>query len=155
MDGPPPKRNALEASGHVATAYPEAFARRLAGLRKRAADGEFDVVDFGVRQTTLGPGCRAALRHGQTHRDEFVYVLQGELVLADDDGELTLLKGTCTGLRAGAKGQHVVNRTGKEAVYLEIGDRLPGEDAGQSEDDLIAEHDGTNWNFRRRNDDQI
>jgi uncharacterized cupin superfamily protein len=40
------------------------------------------LTKFGVNLVTLGPGGQSALRHWHTLEDEFVYVLEGEVVLA-------------------------------------------------------------------------
>ena len=47
--------------------------------------------DFGVNLMTLPPGGWSSQRHWHSHEDEFVYVLEGELTLVEDDGE-TLLR---------------------------------------------------------------
>ncbi|XKH35301.1 cupin domain-containing protein [Azospirillum doebereinerae] len=37
--------------------------------------------------TRLDPGASSALRHWHSRQDEFVYVVEGELVLVTDAGE--------------------------------------------------------------------
>jgi uncharacterized cupin superfamily protein len=64
------------------------------------------------------------MRHWHTHEEEFVFVLEGEVVLRTDAGEQVLKAGTCAGFAAGAKdGHQLINRSDKPAVYLEISNR--------------------------------
>lgn len=52
-------------------------------------------------------------------------------------GETVLHPRMCMGFSAGdPEGHHLVYRTAEEAVYLEVGDRLPGDAASYPEDDL-------------------
>jgi uncharacterized cupin superfamily protein len=60
------------------------------------------------------------------HIDEFVYVLEGELVLVEDGGETILLAGDCAAFPKGSgNGHHMINRSSTVAVYLEVGSRQP------------------------------
>jgi len=64
------------------------------------------------------------MRHWHTHEDEFVFVLEGELVLRTTEGEQTLKAGMCAGFAAGVPdGHQLVNRTDRPAHYLEISNR--------------------------------
>ena len=92
------------------------------------------LTQFGVNLTRLPPGAWSAQRHWHTHEDEFVYVLEGELVLITDAGEETLHAGDSAGFRGGEQdGHHLVNRSDRDAVYLEVGSRIP-EDGGEYPD---------------------
>ena len=42
------------------------------------------------------------MRHWHTHEEEFIFVLEGELVLRTNAGEQTLKAGACAGFPAGA-----------------------------------------------------
>ena len=93
---------------------------------------------LGVNLVRLGPGGQSALRHWHTLDDEFVYVLEGEVVLVTDGGEQVLGPGTCAGYPAGSRdAHHFVNRSARPAVYLEIGDNTPGDNAFYPDDDLM------------------
>jgi uncharacterized cupin superfamily protein len=82
------------------------------------------LTQFGVNLTRLPAGAWSSQRHWHSAEDEFVYVVQGELVLVTDDGEEILRVGDCAGFRAGTPdGHHFQNRTTQEAVYLEVGSR--------------------------------
>ena len=92
----------------------------------------------GVNLVTLGPDGQSALRHWHTLEEEFVYVLEGEVVLVTNDGEQTLRAGQCAGYPAGSRdGHHFVNRSARPARYLEIGANVEGDQAFYPDDDLM------------------
>lgn len=123
--------------------YPEPFRSRMGDRPKRRLGNACGLTRFGVNLVTLGPGAQSALRHWHTAEDEFVYVLEGELVLVTDDGEQKLHAGDCAGYPAGRRdGHHFINRSGAPARYLEIGDRTKGDFAIYPDDDLMWVEDG-------------
>ena len=122
-----------------ASNYPEPFAARVAGRQKQVLGDVFGLKNFGVNRTTLKPGAMSALRHWHGVQDEFVYVLSGHPTLVTDGGETALRPGMCMGFKGGdPDGHHLVNRSAEDVVYLEIGDRLPGDSAEYPDDDLKA-----------------
>jgi uncharacterized cupin superfamily protein len=128
---------ALPAKG---SSYPPAFAALMKGRDKRPLGDLFGLKNFGVNITRLAPGGVSALRHFHRTQDEFVFILHGHPTLVTDVGETPLAPGMCAGFRAGSgDGHQLVNRTAEEAVYLEIGDRSPGDAATYPDDDLKAE----------------
>jgi uncharacterized cupin superfamily protein len=132
--------------------YPEAFAARVAGREKRPLGDVFGLTNFGVNLTRLCPGASSALRHAHAKQDEFVYVLAGTPALITDQGEIQLSPGMCAGFKAGTgNGHHLVNRGSEDVVYLEVGDRTPGDSATYPDDDLVAilGSDGK-WQFLRK-----
>lgn len=134
------------------TNYPEPFASRVAGRQKRALGDAFGLRSFGVNLTTLKPGAISALRHWHSVQDEFVYILSGHPTLVTDAGETTLRPGMCMGFRGGEPdGHHLVNRSADDVVYLEVGDRLPGDSGRYPDDDLEAfMAPGSGWQFRHK-----
>jgi uncharacterized cupin superfamily protein len=44
----------------------------------------------------------------------------------------------CAGFAAGGRAHHLVNRTGADVIYLEIGDRTAGDEGSYPEDDIQA-----------------
>ena len=135
------KRIAVEADSVSPTrpsrGYPEPFATRVAGRERRALGDVFGLTNFGVNLTRLPPGCMSALRHKHMREDEFIYVLEGEPVLVTNSGETPLRPGMCAGFKAGSgDAHHLVNRGGRDAVYLEIGDRNLGNTVIYPDDDL-------------------
>lgn len=118
--------------------YPEPFKAAVAGRRKRALGNAAGLTNFGVNLVTLAPGAASSHRHWHTKQDEFVWVLSGEIVLVTDAGERVMTPGMCAGFPAGRPdGHHLVNRSGGDAVYLEVGDRTPGDEADYSDIDML------------------
>lgn len=118
--------------------YPEPFFSRMAKRRKRPLGELFGLRNFGVNLTTLAPGGESALLHRHSRQDEFVYILEGEPTLVTDAGEIALRPGMCAGFPAQGVAHHLVNRTAADVVYLEIGDRTPGDEGSYPQDDLKA-----------------
>ncbi|MBW4506287.1 MAG: cupin domain-containing protein [Scytonematopsis contorta HA4267-MV1] len=119
--------------------YPEPFAVRMLGREKRILGDLFGITNFGVNLTRLAPNAVSALRHAHTKQDEFIYILQGFPTLYTDEGCTQLSPGMCAGFKAGTgNGHHLINETTEEVLYLEIGDRTPGDEGSYPDDDLKA-----------------
>jgi len=118
--------------------YPEPFFSRMSKREKRPLGDLFGLRNFGVNLTTLHPGAESALLHSHSRQDEFVYILEGNPTLATDMGEADLSPGMCAGFPAGGLAHHLINRTGQNVVYLEIGDRALGDEGSYPADDLKA-----------------
>jgi uncharacterized cupin superfamily protein len=132
--------------------YPEPFASRMAGRLKRPLGDLFGLANFGVNLTRLAPGAASALRHAHTKQDEFVYILKGQPTLVTDAGRTALRPGMCAGFKAGTgDAHHLVNETADDVLYLEIGDRTPGDSAAYPDDDLAAEAVDGKWRFIHKN----
>jgi len=117
--------------------YPEPFAARVAGRERRALGDAFGLTNFGVNLTRLPPGGMSALRHTHMRGDEFLYILQGEPVLVTNAGETPLRPGMCAGFKAGSgDAHHLINRSDRDVLYLEIGDRNPGDTVIYPDDDI-------------------
>jgi uncharacterized cupin superfamily protein len=119
-----PKVDLSAIAVRVGTGYPDPFNDACAGrTRKRLGDAG-GLLDFGANLMTLPPGKWSSQRHWQSHEDEFVWVLQGELTLVEDDGELPLRAGECACFPKGSgNGHHLKNKSSSTAVYLEVGSR--------------------------------
>ena len=118
--------------------YPEPFKSRMGDRVKRRLAAACGLTKVGVNLVTLGPGGQSALRHWHTLEEEFVYVLEGEVVLVTNGGEQTLKAGMCAGYPAGARdGHHFINRSSRPAKYLEIGTNVPGDIAFYPDDDVM------------------
>jgi uncharacterized cupin superfamily protein len=120
------------------TSYPEPFRALVAGRERRRLGDALGLKNFGVNLTRLRPGAASAQRHWHTRQDEFVFVVEGEVVLVTDAGEQVLTPGMAAGFPAGKPdGHHLVNRSGRDAVYLEIGDRTPGDEGEYPDIDMV------------------
>ena len=120
-----PKVDIAAVAAHKGSGYPPPFDAPCATrMRKRLGDAG-GLRDFGVNLMTLPPGGWSSQRHWHSHEDEFVYVLEGELVLVEDDESL-LRAGDCATFPKGTgNGHHLVNRSTSTAVYLVVGSRQP------------------------------
>jgi uncharacterized cupin superfamily protein len=131
---------AAETAPVTRVGYPEPFRPRIAGRQKRPLGDPFGLASFGVNLTRLAPGAASSLRHAHTRQDEFVYILEGRPTLVTDAGRTPLSPGMCAGFRAGTgEGHHLVNETAEPVVFLEVGDRTPGDTAIYPDDDLALE----------------
>jgi len=132
--------------------YPEPYASLMDKRFKRPLGDLFGLRNFGVNLTRIAPGGMSALRHAHTKEDEFIFVLEGRPTLVTDEGRTPLAPGMCAGFPFGTgNGHQLVNETQEDAVYLEIGDRTPGDAATYSDVDLKVEL-GRNgeWVFFRK-----
>jgi uncharacterized cupin superfamily protein len=131
--------------------YPVEFKPRVAGRSKQKLGDALGLKNFGVNLTTIKPGAASALRHWHVKQDEFIYIVSGELTLVTDAGEQLLTAGMCAGFPAGAaNAHHLVNRADRDAIYLEVGDRTPGDSATYPDDDIVAKAVDGGWQFTRK-----
>lgn len=129
---------ALSVSEVRGSGYPEPFKSRMGDRVKRRLGEAFGLTQFGVNLVVLGPGGQSALRHWHLLEDEFMYLLEGELVLVTNVGEQVIRAGDCAGYQAGEPdGHHLINRSNAPARYLEIGSRNEGDVAFYPDDDLL------------------
>jgi uncharacterized cupin superfamily protein len=117
--------------------YPEPYRSRVLPREKRALGDPFGLTKIGINLTTLAPGKESSMRHWHTLEDEFVYVLEGELVMRTDAGEHVLRAGMCVGWPAGDKnGHHLINKSDRPARYLEVSNRDAEDGAEYSDPDV-------------------
>ncbi|WP_438278732.1 cupin domain-containing protein [Nitrobacter sp.] len=131
--------------------YPEPFFSRMLKREKRPLGDHFGLTNFGVNLTRLFPGGESALLHRHSKQDEFIYILEGRPTLVTDEGEIDLQPGMCAGFPAAGRAHHLVNRTAADAVYIEIGDRSPGDEGSYPADDIQAKMSAPGlWIFTRK-----
>ena len=133
--------------------FPEPFRSTLGKAEWRGLSDYFGLTQFGANLEILYPNAQSALRHWHTESDEFVFILEGTLVLITNDGEMELTSGMCAGFKAGEpNGHHLVNRTTNIAKFLVIGTRIKGDKVHYPDDDFqwIIDEDGT-WKAARKN----
>jgi uncharacterized cupin superfamily protein len=146
-----PKIDIAKAVVRTKGVYPGSLRKVTDGREKAALGNVAGLTQFGVNLTRLKPGAASALRHWHEQEDEFIYVLEGELVLIEDDGEKLLKPGDCAGFKAGASNGHqLINKSSRDAVYLEIGTRAATERAHYPDCDLVMERDARGMRFLRR-----
>ncbi len=118
--------------------YPEPFFSRMALREKRPLGDLFGLRNFGVNLTRIAPGGESALLHRHSKQDEFIYILEGEPTLVTDAGEVVLSPGMCAGFPAQGVAHQLVIRSRSDVLYLEIGDRTPGDEGYYPRDDIKA-----------------
>ncbi|MFC4272386.1 cupin domain-containing protein [Sneathiella chungangensis] len=118
--------------------YPEPFFSRMSGRVKRQLGDVFGISNFGVNLTRLAPGAESSLLHRHSKQDEFIYILEGSPTLITEDEEIVLAPGYCAGFPAAGIAHQIVNRTDMDVLYLEVGDRTPGDEGSYPKDDLQA-----------------
>jgi len=124
------------------TGYPEPFRKVVEGRWRKRLGNAVGLSQFGVNLTTLKPGAWSAQRHWHEAEDELIYVLEGEIVLCEDSGETVLKPGDAAGWKANTPNGHcLINRSQRDAVYLEIGTRAAKEKAHYPDIDMKVERD--------------
>ncbi len=137
-------------SPRTGSGYPGALKDKVAGRAKRVLGDPLGLKNFGVNLTTLKPGSWSALRHHHARQDEFVYILSGTATLVTDAGRVKLTPGMCAGFPAGdGDGHCLINETDADVVYLEVGDRTPGDSVVYTDEDLAAVA-ASSWTFTRK-----
>jgi uncharacterized cupin superfamily protein len=132
--------------------YPGPYAQVLDKREKKQLGDVVGLSQFGVNITRLKAGGASSLRHWHREEDEFVYVLEGEVVLTEDDGETILRAGDCAGWKANAANGHCIeNRSDRDAIFIEVGTRAKAEYVVYPDADLILERDESGRRYKRRN----
>ena len=131
--------------------YPDPFWQPTEGRERKRLGNEVGLSQFGVNITTLKPGVWSAQRHWHRNEDEFIYVLEGEIVLCEDHSEIVLKPGDAAGFKANSGNGHcLINRTQKDAVYLEVGTRSVNETVVYSDIDMRLERDKNGVRYLRK-----
>lgn len=135
----------------IVSNYPEPFFTRMAKREKKALGEFFGLKNFGVNLTRLAPGGESALMHAHKKQDEMIYVIQGHPTLVTESGEVLLSSGMCAGFPANGEAHHLVNRSDRDVLFLEIGDRTAGDDVRYPNDDIRAIlDDNGSWVFAHK-----
>ena len=140
------------------TRYPAPYdepCRRREWLKLGDAAG---LTQFGVNLLTLRPGVWSSQRHWHSHEDEFIYVLEGEVILITDAGEERLRPGDSAGFPAGVRDGHCLqNRTRNDARILVVGSRSDADYGEYPDIDLkfLANRYTGPGGYTRKNGDPI
>jgi uncharacterized cupin superfamily protein len=125
------------------SSYPHPFDAPCMGQSCQRLARHAGLSLFGVNLTVIEPGAWSSQRHWHTHEDEFIWVVDGELTLITDSGEETLRAGDCAAFRRGdPDGHHLVNKSGRPAKVLEIGNADPQDRCTYPDIDMIAAAEG-------------
>ena len=124
-EGLMPKIDIASVKTESSTGYPAPYRDAVAGRERKRLGNVVGLDQFGVNLTRLKPGMQSSQRHWHETEDELVFVLEGEVMLCENDGKTVLRAGDAAGWKAGvANGHCLANRTARDAVYLEIGSRM-------------------------------
>ncbi len=134
-----PKIDVSDVPEVIGTYYPPKFNEPCKGRVRQCLGDAGGLSDYGVNLMRLPPGNWSSQRHWHTLEDEFVYVLEGELFLVENDGESVLRAGDCAAFPKGAdNGHHLINRSAEVALYLEVGSRQPDDVTTCSDVDMMC-----------------
>jgi uncharacterized cupin superfamily protein len=134
------------------TNYPAPFNKAVEGRVRKRLGRAAGLTQFGVNLCTLKPGAASSQRHWHENEDEFVYVLEGEVVLVEDSGETVLKAGEAAAWKAGvADGHCLINRSNRDAVVLEVGTRAASERAHYSDIDMQVMRDHKEFRYLHKN----
>lgn len=151
-----PKLDLTQAPVKTGSIYPEPYAGQMKGRSSQRLGELAGLTQFGVNIVTLEPGAVASLRHWHLREDEFAMVLEGDLILVEDEGETPMAPGDCAAWKAGvANGHRFVNRSDRPARFLIVGTKAPEEVATYSDVDMqihiaggkarFTYRDGSDW----------
>jgi len=125
-DPKPPAFDPRRIAESNATSYPEKFKALNSRRWNRRLDDHVGLKNFGVNLTRIEPGAQTSARHAHSKQDEFIWVIEGGVVLETDEGAQTLQPGMCAGFAAsGGNAHRFVNKTDKDVLLLIVGDRTP------------------------------
>ena len=139
-----PKRiDPKDLPAHLGTFYPPPYDQPCLARERRKLGDAAGLTQFGVNLLRLKPGVWSSQRHWHLRQDEFVFVLEGEVVLVTNAGEEILKAGDCAGFKAGDEdGHHLQNRSSSDVLLLEVGTRIEGDGAHYPGIDLVYPADG-------------
>ena len=134
----------------ASTNYPQQFRHFVAGRSRKRLGRAAGLTQFGVNICTLKPGGQSSIRHWHEKEDELIVVLEGEVVLHEDEGETVLKAGDAAAWKAGvANGHTLINKSTRDAVILEIGGRVTPEWAYYSDIDMKVERGESGSRFMK------
>ena len=146
-----PKIDIAKVPADTVCMYPEPFHKPIDGRGRQRLGDAVGLGQFGVNLTTLKPGTWSSQRHWHRNEDEFVYVLEGEIVLCEDHSEIVLKPGDAAAFKANSCNGHcLINRTKQDAVYIEVGTRLVNETTVYSDIDMRLERDKTGVRYLKK-----
>ncbi len=134
--------------------YPDPYAAICEGREKQALGDAGGLDQFGVNLTRLRPGAASANRHWHKHEDEFVFVLEGTVILVEDSGEVPLKAGDAASFKAGVEcGHMLINKSQEDCIILEVGTRADEEICSYTDvnvDMRAVKETGGGWQVRHK-----
>ena len=109
--------------------YPKPFDAPCRNKARHQLAVAAGLKQIGINLLELQPGAWSSQRHWHTQAEEFVYVVEGEVVLVTEGSEEILHAGDCAAFLPGdPDGHHLQNRSGAPARILEVGTAYMPED---------------------------
>lgn len=142
---------ATEAPKREGSRYPSPYNELCTNRAKHILGDVFGLTQFGVNYAIIQPGAWSAQRHTHEKEDEFIYMIEGTLILTDDDGDHALTAGMCAGFKAGNGNGHCLkNLSDQVAIYLEVGSRIPNEKVVYNDIDMKTENSSGKYIYTRK-----
>lgn len=125
------------------TSYPAEMATKVKGREFQRLGEAGGLTQFGVNLVRLAPGVWSSHRHWHSHEDEFIWIVDGELVLVTDAGEQIMRAGDCASFKAAVQdGHHLQNRSSRPAHFLAVGTRVAHDVCRYPDVDMVSLPDG-------------
>jgi uncharacterized cupin superfamily protein len=142
---------ALDAPARTGSRYPAPYNEPCMNRTKHLLGDVFGLTQYGVNLAILAPGAWSGQRHWHAKEDEFIYVIEGDILLCDDTGEHLLTPGMCAGFKAGDGNGHCLkNLTDRPVKYLEVGSRIPNEKVIYSDIDMMTENSSGKYVYTKK-----
>ena len=147
-----PKVDIAKVTPDTSTGYPPPFNKAVEGRSRKRLGRAAGLTQFGVNLCTLKPGAASSQRHWHENEDELVYMLEGEVVMRENGGETVLKPGDVAAWKAGvADGHCLINRSDRDAVFIEVGTRAAAERAHYSDIDMMVVRDEKGARYTKKN----
>ena len=125
------------------SSYPDPYNQGDGNIAWRALGDAGGLPQYGVALETIRPGGVSAQMHWESHEDEFLYMLEGEITVVEDGVETVIGPGDACAWKCGGPPAHTLrNHTDRPATYLIMGTRHPENVATYPGLDLLATPDG-------------
>jgi uncharacterized cupin superfamily protein len=130
--------------GEDSVGYPAPFDKGCDKYESASLGEAAGLTQIGVNIEKLLPGGMSSQRHWHAQEDEFLYMLSGEAVLVENDGEHALKEGDAVGWKAGDdNAHHLINRSDAPVYYIIAGSRAETDQVTFPDIDLhYTRHDG-------------
>jgi uncharacterized cupin superfamily protein len=117
-----PKVDPEHAPRKDGTGYPMPFNEPCEARTYRKLGTAAGLTDFGVNLVTIAPGSWSSQRHTHFDDDEFLVMMEGELVLIEDEGRTVMRAGDFAAFaKSKSGGHHLVNESKAPASFVVVG----------------------------------
>lgn len=119
--------------------YPEPYNLGSGNLSYYPISDAGNLTQYGASLEILHPGGQSSQMHWESHEDEFLHMLSGELTVIEDSKETIIKPGDSCCWKAGDQIAHCLrNHTDAPATYLIVGTRHPENIAHYPGLDMLA-----------------